>query len=59
MGNSAATNLIELNVSGTGAKGTVNMPEKTFHITSSKVYNFVYDGEHWVFVGDCNTDKYV
>ena len=35
------------------------MPEKTFHITSSKVYNFVYDGEHWVFVGDCNTDKYV
>lgn len=35
------------------------MPEKSFHITSSKIYNFVYDGTNWVFVGDCNTDKYV
>lgn len=47
-----------LNVNGTGAKNIYYNGRKIYarYLAADKVYEFVYDGEYWVLVGDNITD---
>ena len=51
---------LTLNVNGTGAKpikryGTTNLPSAS-SLSAGYIYNFVYDGTNWLYVGQMDSD---